>query len=284
MTKRLLEDRERNFAPLQAEQPSVVLDVHPGGEFIAMQVRPKNDVVGARAAIWSTKTRKIVWAPKNVNAICWAASGKKLLLVRESHQRQPGKHKIIVTPLQSEFAHFFERRSWPEKKRFAQCPIDLPTGWVVDLVASAAGMLACYVWNDQQEAGIELVSIAGNIARQLPGQGYYGKESNLLEGPSFSPDSRYLVFTYGKYAWWSPDDPANPSRGGQCQVGWIVVGDLEARNYRVSEVQTVIPKGWRPDDPNDYCNMLISCPTFSDRDNFKVVLPTGEERYFAVSN
>jgi hypothetical protein len=283
MAKRLLTAAEGNFESLHGRQPFVVLDEHPSGDFIAMKVTAGSDAVGERAAIWSTKTRKIVWGPKNVNAVCWTSDGSELLLVRESYQRQPGKHELIVTPLQSEFSYSFERRSWPDNRLFAQSRLDPPRGWIVDLVASPTGTLACYVWNDQREAGVELVELSGNTVRQLPGQGYYGRESNLLQGPVFSPDGCYLVFTYGKYAWWSPDDPETPALGGQCNVGWIVVSDLESGNYRVIEVQTVLPKGWLPDNPNDLSTMLIMSPSFCDTHDFKVVLPTGEERYMSAS-
>jgi hypothetical protein len=282
MVKRLLKEPERNFEPLHGEQPFVVLDEHPDGQFIAMRVTP-TDVYGERAAVWSTKSRKTVWLPENANALCWTPDGKEVLLVREFYQREPEKHEVIVTPLQSEYSHFLERRTWADKRLVGQCEIDLPRGWIVDLLASPTGTLVCCVWNDQHEGGIELFSIAGKEVRQLDGRGYYGKYSNLLEGPVFSPDGRYLVFTYTNYAWWSANDPETPSLGGQCKVGWIVLGDMEAGNYQVIEVHKLLPKGWLPPDPNDFCDVLLSSPSFSDPDHFRVVLPTGEERSFSVS-
>jgi hypothetical protein len=280
MVKRFSGKYENDFEPLHGDQPVVVLDEHPGGEFIAMRVSGGDE----RAAVWSTKSRKIVWQPEGVTALCWTPDGEEVLLVREFYEYQPEKHEVIVTSLQSEYSHFLERRSWTDKKPVGQCEIRLPRGWIVNLLASPTGTLVCCVWNDQHEAGIELFSIAGKEVRQLGGRGYDGKHSNLLEGPVFSPDGCYLVLAFGNYAWWSPGDPETPSLGGQRTVGWVVVGDMRADNYRVKNVQKIVPKGWLPpNDPNDFRHVLLSCPSFTDSDHFKVVLPTGEERSFSVS-
>jgi hypothetical protein len=271
------------FEPLYGQVPLVVLDEHPSREFVAMRVSPATDVYGERSAIWSTKSRKLVWIPENVNALCWTPDGQGVLLAREFYQRQPGKHDIIVTPLQSEYSHFLELLSWPGKKPIDECEIDLPRGWIVDLLASPTGKLVCCVWNDQHEAGFELFSITERRVRQLDGQGYHGQYSNLLEGPVFSPGGRYLVSAYTNHAWWSPDDPETPSLGGQCKVGWIVVGDTATGRYQVLEVHKLLPTGWLPSNPNDFCYVLLSRPSFSDPDHFKIMLPTGEERSFSVS-
>jgi hypothetical protein len=279
VAKRLLQEAEQNFEPLHGKTPVLVLDEHPNGELMALQVLAQDE----RAAIWSTQTRKLVWEPQDVNALCWTPDGNDILLVQELYQRDPQKHRIISTPLQSECYHVLERRSWPDRHLVGRCAITPPRGWITDLLVAPTGEIACYVWNDQHEAGMELLSIAVGRIHQLEGRGYQGKQSNLLEGPAFSPDGRYLVLTYTTYAWWSPDDPETPSLGGQCNVGLVVVGDMTSGSYRVCKVNKPVPGGWLPPEPNDFCYRCLSRPHFLDADHFVVMLPTGERRSFSIS-
>jgi hypothetical protein len=281
MPKRMLDDPYPGFEALHGAQPRFVLDEHPDGEFIAMQTPPKAH--RQRAAVWNTRSRKIVWAPEDIDVMCWTTDGQEVLTLRNYYERRPEKHDIIVTPLQSEYTHFLERRSWPGRNLVGYCEVELPTGWVVELIPSPSGRHVCAAWNDQSEAGVELFYMAGNEIQQLRGRGYESKESHLLASPVFSPDGRYLVFMYTKYAWWSPDDPATSAVGGRCIVGWIVAGDVEACTYRSIETDKVLPRGWLPPDPDDFVDVKLSPPCFTDPDRFNVVLPTGEEQSFSAS-
>jgi hypothetical protein len=144
--------------------------------------------------------------------------------------------------------------------------------------------MACVVWLDQCEAGVEFISIAVGEVRQLLGKGYFGSRSNSLRGPVFSSDGRFLAFTYGNGPWWSADGlPITPSLGGRHTVGWVVVGDVDKGTYREIEVDTQITEGWLPPDPEDMTHEMLGCPSFIDPDRFKVILPTGEERVFSAS-
>jgi hypothetical protein len=278
MARTLLTQPDHTFQPLRGRYPVSVLGQDPSGSFVAMQV-----IGQERAAVWSTKNHQLAWAPANTVAICWLPDGNHVLLAREHYRPDVHKRDIVVTPLQSEFSHFFELRNWPAKKLLGRCGINLPRGWIVDLLASPTGALGCCVWNDQHEAGVELFAITDKEVRQLDGRGYHGRRSNLLVGPVFSADGCYLVLTYGNYAWWSPDDPETPCLGGICAVGWVVVGDLSVGAYRVTEIHKTTPRGWLPpDDPNDFRHVLLSLPVFIDAHHFIIRLPTGEDRTFST--
>jgi hypothetical protein len=284
MTLRYLSEAEKHLEPFYDRHPAVLLDEHPGGDFVAMQVMANLAVLAERAAVWSRKSGKIIWRPQNANAICWSSKGDEVLYVWESYQKSAEHPPIIVTPLQSEYTYLFERCSWPDLKFIARCTIKFPMGWPMDIVPSPLGKLACVVWADQGEAGVELVSFLANDTCQLAGQGYYGNWSNLLAGPVFSPDGHFLAFTYGKGVWWSPDGALDTaSLGGMQTVGWVVVGDIERKCYREVKVQTNVPEGWLPPDPEDMNYEMLSCPSFINEDCFKVTLPTGEERFFSAS-
>ena len=141
--------------------------------------------------------------------------------------------------------------------------------------------MACVVWQDQCEAGIEVVSWEAGQPGQFVGRGYYGR-SNLIAGPAFSPDGRYVAMSYGEPCWWS-DDHETPSKGGELKVGWVVVGDPIAGKYREFDVVVPIPKGWLPADPDDIRNELLNCPQFVDDKTVQVTTPTGFVETLSVS-
>src|SRR5689334_19394378 len=68
---------------LEDEAPIALLDQHPSGQYVALQVAVWHDSLVERAAIWNTATHTIAWNPGDANALCWLPSGHQLLLVRE---------------------------------------------------------------------------------------------------------------------------------------------------------------------------------------------------------
>ena len=269
------------WEPLEGEAPIALLDQHPSGQYVALQVAVWHDTLVERAAIWNTTTHTIAWNPGDANALCWLPSGHELLLVREIFTPHPERRGIFVTPLQAEYGHVIERRTWPEQRLIDTIDVTFPTGWLVDVIVSPVAPLACFVWHDQCEAGIEFVAWSDGSFQQLLNRGYYG-HSNLLEGPIFSPDGAVVVFSYGSYAWWS-EDPELPSQGGTFKVGWSVIYNVARGSYREVDVLATIPVGWLPEDPERIDHGMVSCPRFSTPDRFRVTLPTGEQQSFLIS-
>jgi hypothetical protein len=280
MAREWLDQDDRDWEPLVGERPFSRLARHPGSDFVALQVSAWIETTVERAAVWDTRTRKIAWNPGDANALAWVPGGEEILVLRESFEPNPSDRGICVTPLQSEYSHAFERRSWPSLDLIASAPIDPPTGWLIDLVPSSSRPIACVVWQDQCEAGIEVVSWEGGQPGQIAGRGYYG-DSNLISGPAFSPDGRSIAISYGEPCWWS-DHHETPSKGGDLKVGWVVVGDPRAGKYREIDVIVPIPEGWLPDDPGDIRNELLDCPEFVDGRTVMVTTPTGFVRTLSV--
>jgi hypothetical protein len=276
-----LDEGDRDWEPLLGERPASRLARHPSGDFVAMQVSVWIDTTAEKAAVWQTRTRKIAWNPGDANALAWIPGGEEILVLRESFTPNPSARGVFVTPLQSECWHSFERRSWPSLDLIGSAPIDPPTGWLVDIVPSPDRPMACVVWQDQCEGGIELVCWEGGQPEQLAGRGYYGG-SNLISGPTFSPDGRYVAIGYGEPCWWS-EAARTPSKGSVLRVGWVVVGDTMAWRYREIDIAVTIPKGWLPADPDDTIrNELLGCPQFVDARTLQVTTPTGVVKTFSV--
>lgn len=283
MARKWIEKIEPEFEKLLGRLPSVFLDHHPDQELVAMQVIAWIETQTERAAIWNTKSKQIEWKLDDANALCWTSDGKEILILREKYEPKPEERVTpsgirIVTPLQSEFSYSFERRTWPDKQVIASCKLENPTGWWVDVVASPTQPLACCVWVDQCEAGIEWVRWKEGRLTQEFNQGYFG-HSQFLEGPVFNSDGSYLGFSYTEDAWWSNDlETSSPS--GEFKVGWVVICDTSNFMYREIEIQTKVAPGWTPEHFEETEEAILSSPVFVDSKSFTVKLPTGEEQTF----
>ncbi len=157
-----------SFERLHGQRPWRVLDRHPDGRHIALQVIAVLHTTVDRAAVWDLGTGRIAWAPDGVSALAWLPdSGDHVALVHEEYKRAPDHPAIIGSPLQREFAYTFALASWPDHIPQARCPLKFPTGWPVDLVLSPRGDLAVVQWQDQSESGLEFVTITSDGPRQL---------------------------------------------------------------------------------------------------------------------
>ena len=120
-----------SFEPLMGTPPYRVLDYHPDGMLVALQVLTSHPLTKATASfsgIWDQHTRRLVWTPENVIAMAWGSDGKEVGLLRERYTYDPGMHAIVGSALQSEFTYTWERRTWPEQMLLSSCPLVIPTG------------------------------------------------------------------------------------------------------------------------------------------------------------
>lgn len=272
-------DNENKWEKLSDVSPNAILDEHPSGEYVAMQALPITETT-ERAAIWNTKTGSIHWNPGNANALCWIEHGREMLVLTESVRSLDNKSTLYVTPIQSEIQHFIQRLSWPGLETIECVELQYPHGWLVDIVVSPTNALACFVWLDQCESGIEFIACKDNYLQQLPNLGYYSHTSNRIQGPVFSSNGVVLAMTFGISYWWGVNDATESSYlSDKRNVGRLVWSEVGSGEYKKIDIDISISEGWEPDEPDDILNNeFISKPEFLSPHEIKIVLPTGEER------
>jgi hypothetical protein len=215
-----------------------VLDRDPSGQFVAMQADVFIRVGTTRVGVWEAVSGKLVWEPEDTLALCWSPDAREVWLIRDHYEPSPDHPPMIVSPLQSEYTYFFERRTWPDKRLIHRCVIRPPTGWFDHVVASPRGNLAAVRWIEQDRAGFVLVSLDHDVSEQIPTAKFRAKH-NTVKGPIFSPDGRYLVLSCGD--WQAPS-----TRRGRCRLGWVWVYDTETDTAREIVVEDDLPPGWPP--------------------------------------
>jgi hypothetical protein len=296
------------FERLHGERPWQLLDRHPDGRHVAMQVIAVLETTVHRAAVWDVEAGRIVWAPEGVSALAWLAGrGDQIALVHEHYEPAADHPSIIGSPLQGEFSYAFALASWPDHDIQVECPLNFPTGWPVDLALSPRGDLAVVQWQDQGESGLEFVALQQKGPRQItetglpqlgslrrfPSGGGFPLNTSLVFRQVFSPDGRYLLVPWqDDPAWWSEAaygyDPARgriapTSPGGEYTIGVISVLDWQERTHHMISLIEHLPVGWHPERREDGGDgLLIELPTFVDAEHFIIALPTGTVRAFSV--
>jgi hypothetical protein len=141
-------------------------------------------------------------------------------------------------------------------------------------------------WNDQTEAGLVLVDLAGT-PRQL-GAEWDTRETNWIEGPVWTPDSKRLVLVEnppGASAWWAQrgrgeaaeDDDVSP--GGTFSPGSVVVLDRDLRERVRSRIDVELSSGWFPDGDDD---RGLGTPTVVSSHEAVVRVPSLGDRPFSL--
>lgn len=157
------------FEPFMGKRPYRVINLHPQGQFVALQVwakHPQNGRNGQFCAIWESATGKIVWTPEHTIAMAWGPDGNEIGMLREWYEYNSSAHQIIGSPLQNEFIHTWERRAWPDKRVIHTCRIQMPTGWLIRLFSrlaiisrsSSGSMSASRVWSSSRSRAREIFS------------------------------------------------------------------------------------------------------------------------------
>lgn len=282
MTREWFDIPDDKWEALTGFFPIACLDRHPSGNYVSMQIIDTNDeVITERAAIWDTKTRKIVWSPENTNALCWIERGSELLVLEKFPKKGAERPPLFVTPTQSEYQHFMRKVSWPGLETISRLELKFPMGWLIDIVSSPVAELACFVWRDQCESGIEFVSWESGELQQLPKMGFL-TDSTFIQGPVFNENGTVLAMSFGAGCWWS-ESPDEPSAGGSFNAGYIIWTETNSGRYNRIDIEVILPAGWLPEDIEDNLhNMCLSRPIFISPNEIKISLPTKEERIISL--
>lgn len=276
MGREWFENPDKKWEVLAGCFPVACLDRHPSGNFVSMQIISNDIFINERAAIWETKTRELVHSPENAKAMCWIERGSELLVLETIHRDDVERPPLFVTPLQREYQHFVRRVSWPGFETISVLEIKFPMGWLVDIIPSPTEPLACFVWEDQCESGIEFVTWEQGTLQQVPKRGFFS-DSNFMQGPVFNEDGTVLAMSFGAGCWWS-ETPDEPSPGGSFKAGYIIWTEVKSGQYHRKDIDVVVPEGWRPEDPDDSLHtMCLSQPIFIGPNEVKILLPTKEE-------
>jgi hypothetical protein len=195
----------------------------------------------------------------------------------------------MSSPLEGDDWYLLERQSWPDHTPRSTCQVVLPEGWGNAVIASPRGDLAAVRWFEQDAAGFVLVAVQDSGDCHLPTHGHRVAATNLMQGPVFSPDGRYLTLSCGRSLWWTGDpdgdDPAIPARGGHYLIGQVAIYDVATEATREIPIEVDVPAGWLPDDPEEPLDgKLLGTPQFVTVSDFTVTLPTGGERRFSVDD
>lgn len=266
---------------LHGATPSGELSRHPSGNAVALRVDAKQGHITVdRAGIWDPSTGRLLWAPEGATALAWTRDGDRLLALVESYK--PKKRPFTSTPFQSDITHRCELYEWPSRRLVSATELDFPTGSLIDVIPSPSLPIAAYVWLDQTEAGMEFLDLTGDRVAQIPDYGYFG-DSNLIEGPVFSPDGQYAVASYGAGVWWA-EEREEPSRGGRFKAGWVVVIDVTTGKAEERDVLCEVAPGWLPDDPDSIAAEMLSRPEFQSETVFAVTTSNGRTVTFDLSS
>jgi hypothetical protein len=130
----------RSFQELEREKPYRLLDQHPDGVHLALQVNTFDVFI---AAVWNKETKQTVWFPKDAHALAWLQGGTQIA--------------ALQNPILSD-DFLFSIYSWPQGQLIRQCALHFPMGFLFDLVISPKNNLAVCQWIDQTEFGFEFVS------------------------------------------------------------------------------------------------------------------------------
>jgi|GEM_PF-4142116 len=164
MTLDFFRQPDSEWESFLGEYPCALIDIHPSGEHVAMQVVQIDEgVTKERAAIWNTASRRLFVIPENTNALCWIERGTEILMLEELYRNAHTRPPHFVTPIQSEYQHFLRRLSWPAMETIEKIEVKFPMGWLIDVTPSPSGEIACFVWQDQCEAGIEYMAPHKNL-------------------------------------------------------------------------------------------------------------------------
>ena len=204
---------------------------HPSGQLLAAEVFA---VLANECAVWDVETGELVWRPK-ARSISWSDDGSAVAL------------------LVGEYGDDFELRSWPERELISTCRVRPAACCNAYVTLSPRADRAAVLWWHQTEGGVNLVELEGGAARHLEDRGYETDETNLVAGPAFSSDGKFVAISEGFHWWWLPAESESPegkpSPGGRFNRGRVTMVDVDSGSAHHVDVFGEIEGGWIP--PHD---------------------------------
>lgn len=267
-----------SFEEFQGEKPSLLLDRHPDGKHLILQVETADVFL---AAVWNNETKQLVWSPEeDAYGLAWFQQGRQIAALQNSR----------LSPEDFTFALY----SWPQGFLIQQCSLRFPMGYLFDLIISPNSDLAICQWTDQCEFGFEFVGIQEHSVAQIAQNGYLNPTTNVSTRPAFSPDGRiWVCCSQDNTSWWADDNTLGnfdrrPAKGGKREIGTVMVFHQTQKRGEFPLILTV-PAGYLPQDlktPDSFTQetLYLSNPTFVDMRHIKIVLPTGEAQIYDLSS
>jgi hypothetical protein len=233
---------------------------HPSGRLIAAEVP---DVVRGECCVWDLETGELVWRPK-ANSVAWSEEGRTVAL------------------LVGEYGDDLELRSWPERELLRSCVVKPWACCNTYVALSPRGDRAAVLWWHQGEGGVNLVAFEDGASRRL--EGYMTRDTNLLQGPTFSPDGRHVAISEGFVWWWLPEDAEDPeverSRGGTFPRGRLTLVEVDSGSVEHFEMFGDVEQGWIPPHEEWEHFELLGKPRFVSNDEIVLEPEFGESCRF----
>lgn len=270
----------RAFEAFEEEKPSLLLDRHPNGKHLAMQIETADAFL---AAIWNTETKQLAWFPQDAHGLAWMQQGTQIA--------------ALQNPVLSE-DFFFAIYSWPQRKRLQQCPLRFPLGYLFNLIVSPTSDLAVCQWTDQCKFGFEFIALHDQSAVHLTERGYLKTATNLSTRPVFHPHGRFWICAYQDNPNWWLDEVGKPVKEGeQKKMGALMVFH---QTHLLGEIPLIVtvPADHRPpsmmasgfftQEADAFAsaveeNPYLSDPVFIDAHHIATCLPSGESQIHDLS-
>lgn len=263
------------FEAFKGAKPYFLLDRHPDGTYLAMQVEDMADIA---AAIWSTETKRLVWPPEGACALSWLQGGTQIAALQ---------YPISVDE------YYFALYSWPQGQLLQECSVRFSYGFVFDLVVSPTNDLAICQWADQSEFGFEFLTLSDHSIVHLSQQGYIKRGTNRTTRPVFQPDGHLWVCAYQDNLDWYLDEDAQrdghyvAKEGKREQLGALMVFHQTQLLGEIPLIATV-PADYHPEitlaaSPEELGYLSESPPVFLDARHVMIRLPSGESQIHDLS-
>jgi hypothetical protein len=237
---------------------------HPSDCLVAAEV---SEVVRGECCVWDLQTGDLVWRPRAVS-VSWSNDGAAVAL------------------LVGEYGDDFELRSWPERQLISRCVVKPWACCNTYVTVSPRGDRAAVLWWHQTEGGFNLVALEGGGARRLEGEGYTTRETNCVQGPTFSPDGTLVAISEGFTWWWLPETretpEEEPSPGGTFRRGRVTIVDVDARSLRQLDVLGEVQAGWIPPHEGWEHFELLGKPRFTSENEIVLSPEFGDTYHLTV--